>query len=568
MPPKSDIKRTNENSGEFSMKPSNAVNEAFLVYEAFGGAEIDTLRQQADETIRIVYDFGKELVEGTYETAFLSPIIQELNSPDKTKKDAAWIAINQYASDNPDNVEYVRAFAYDIGIKIPRLINSNYDARTEIEPGKLDTTPPLQDILVLMSPIKTRLVKNPQGANIESALITAAMADTVLKRELKEPGSVSEDILLKTLFTVESILEPLMEIIGYDGLVMSLKEHVDLIHFKRSDDYYDGITAETLAFADKALARLPSAKDMAAVVDDLISQLTNQDTKSDSVLRNTSGHNQQVGVGEVIDQYADDAIEIDDDIEIDDIEDIIPPNNKIPYVRYVWRVKSRASAAKKTKKKVRDKEGDPIIGGDGKPKMEVVPHISDLVGITVIVPSVDALAHYYLNASGIVKDFNPPQLELTTSRSKDTSFYAKGPKDDAMIKLIEADLGNLGARLDTRISDNGHKVIKITLQYTPAGYEYPIPFEIQFQTDEDRSASRTGPAAHANKSQKYATSSLINQIVKALGDLPKRRERTGTLGLTAQSIKDANEFFPRIEPNQKTQRALGAIASHIQRPQD
>jgi hypothetical protein len=419
------------------------------------------------------------------------------------------------------------------------------------------------------------LVANPQEANIESAFIDAASTYAVLKNIRLNPGSFSSEVIEKTLFAAESFHSTLLQVMGYDGLAIEIKDEVDLIRFARSDGEYDGITAESLEYARKVLAELPDAEHLPIVIDSLMSKLTHGKVAvSENVLRNNSGHNSQIIAGRILDEYMDD--ELEDTKSRDEInqymdDELENTKPKIFGVRFVARKKGLASAARKVTRVL-------VQDPDGTSHEEFKP-ISDLVGATVITPDIDALRYYFLNASGILKDLPSSQLELTTSRNKDTAFHAKGEKDDSTIKAIEIDLGNLGALLDTRISDNGHKVIKITLQYKPNGAKKPIPFEIQYQTEEDRGVSRTGPASHVNKTRddaeseatgttkyKYEADPLEVKATEELGKLPKRRAKTHIAGLTPGSIRYSNELFPRVTPDQETQRALGAIAAQILDP--
>ena len=157
-----------------------------------------------------------------------------------------------------------------------------------------------------------------------------------------------------------------------------------------------------------------------------------------------------------------------------------------------------------------------------------------------------------------MKIYDPDMQEIDNISLATSS---RADKDDSIVQAIEVDLGNLGARLDKKISDNGHKVIKLTLQYRPKGAKMPLPIEIQFQTEEDRAESRTGLSAHANKEQNYKTDETTVKVMKELSKLPKRREKTNSAGLTQHSIDGGNKLFPRISPDEETQRALGAVAA-------
>ena len=332
MAPSADRKGLDKKSGELvHLKPSDSVKQTRLHYEVFlGRGEQNEIYEQSEELVKIVDDFGKGLVRGTIEAAQLAPIIKELLSPDVEKRNAAWLAINQHESNDPQVAEYVPTLAVDIGKRIPKFINKQRQKGNEADRDQF-----LQAVLELMSRNKTDLVKDPQGVNIESVLISAAMTSLILRNASEDNNSVPQDEVDRALYAAENFYQTLLEIIGYDGLVMLIKQQTDLVHFSMSDGEYDGITAEKLDLADKILDKLPPAKDMPKIIDQVVSKLTsNRDTASSSVLGNTSGHNIQVGSGRV---YEEQDLDIDDGTE-----------RTFDAVRYVWRVKSRTSLARKT----------------------------------------------------------------------------------------------------------------------------------------------------------------------------------------------------------------------------
>ncbi|TAL14036.1 hypothetical protein EPN95_04400 [Patescibacteria group bacterium] len=566
MPPYVDTERSSEDSNDI-LRPSASVEETFLIYKALSGidnAEYKKLREKSTRVTVIVDDFGKDLRHSSREAAQLALLSKELSSPDKKRKNASWLAINQYDSDDPEDILYVHALTSNIGIKIPGFLAKHYESKAMDELKRFNPIDDL-DILELMAREPSLLVKNPQGVNIESAFIDGCIVYDTLKQARLKPRSVSGDELSRAIFAAEAFHQQLMYYMGYDGLVMAISEELDDIHFRQSDGFkkglavYDGITQSRLDTIDWIEAKLPPAKDIPEILDSVASTLTGKDAESESVLRDGSGHNVQFGAGKVSEIYTQ-----------EEMEDTIPIPTHEPE-RYVWRKKGRYSAARKVTHEIdvaRDEKGKPILDESGKPIFadKVMP-ISDHFGETMIFPDTEALAYSFQNASGILQDLAPSRFALTTSRHKDTAFHAKVDEEDSAIRAIEIDLGNLGARLDKKISDNGHKVIKITLQHSPIDGKMPVPVEVQYQTEEDRANSRTGPATHANKGRGYKTSVQQARIIKELGDLPKRRAKTNEAGLTQQSIDDANELFPRITPDEGTQRALGATATQISRPE-
>jgi hypothetical protein len=127
MPPKIDKKQLHDDSGE-RLKLSPAADEMYLLYRALTGisdAEYETLREEGNQIVAVFDDFGKDLRPSTREAAYLTPIMRQLSSPDKKIKDTAWLVLNQYSSPDPEYTEYVHALTGDLGVKIPKFLNSH-----------------------------------------------------------------------------------------------------------------------------------------------------------------------------------------------------------------------------------------------------------------------------------------------------------------------------------------------------------------------------------------------------------------------------------------------------------
>lgn len=528
---------------ESLLVPSDAVKKAWETFEHLAGAEQESARVLSAEVVKVVHDFGKDLVPSTYEAAHLAVMYDELTELDSVNGQAAFRALEQYPLKDPQSREYVRTLAADL-YKVNDFLNHQWDNSVEVvseqpedsEPIERQyknpwerryKTIPLKNVLELVADVPDNIIQNPEGVNIESILIGAALA----YQTLRNAGTVSEDRLLRTMYDVDSFYRPLQEIIGYDAFVMALKRESTLIRMSRNGGEYDGVTEEKLLIAREMLRKLPPAKKLPGIIDDLVSKLTLRETESKPVLQDTSGHGIQLGTGRV------------SELAFEDIEDTAPPS-VYDAIRYVWRVKTDTETAKKITEETK------VDVETGREYVEIAP-VSDLVGITIIVPSTDSLSYTFRLAAGISID--SLQLQPTPSRSRDTAFHAKG---EDIIDAVKIDVGDIGAALDEKPSKNGHKVAKITLQFALKGYD-PIPVEVQFQRAEDRKAARVGSAAHMNKQDGYIIDAQDLRAMKPLNDLHKRRIKTNEAGLTERSVARAREFFGRRR-SRKTAKDLGA----------
>lgn len=572
MSQKVDTQQSDEYARESPLVPSAAIEKTWETWGAISQlstSEKEKLQSSSADVIKSVYDFGKDLAPSTYEAAQLAPLMDELTSLDHARAESARQALQEYESKNPANSEYIRAFSSDIR-KINFFLDHHWDimadetitdSGAEYAPMERQYNNPwarqiktiaLRDVLELVSDTPNDVVKNPAGVNIESILIGASLAYNTLRNA----GSVSEDQLLRTIYDVDSFYRPLLEIIGYDGFVMALKRETILIRMSRNAGEYDGITEKNLKLARKMLSELPPAAKMPGIIDDLISKLTLKDVESVSVLHDTSGHGIQFGTGTISE---DDMLDFEDTVT-EPVFDVI---------RDVWRVKSDTEVARKIAKQI-EKDTENVKKNAEEKKIQIdvntihvpVRPVYDMVGVTVIIPSLDSLAYLFTLAAGRTVDANPIQPIYTHDRPT-TAFHAKG---EDVIQAVNINFGDIsgGQQLDIKQSDNGHKVAKITLQFTPEGYDRPIPFEVQFQTKEQRIDARVGPAAHTFKQEGYKVPNIEDlKVLKSLSTLYKRRRRTAEGGPTELSLERAQALFPEKGITQKIKRALGAVSKDL-----
>jgi hypothetical protein len=557
MPPKVDTKHSNEYSQRSPLEPSTTVKETWAAWNAgsqLSDVERAKIQSASTDVVKVVYDFGKEIAPNTYEAAHLVSLMDEFANFNGFRSEFALENLEEHVSKKDEhrhgkqleNGEYVLPYTSDIQ-KINSFLDHHWEKMSE---GATDSstdepierqytnpwttrnkTIPLRDVFELVSDRPSDIVLNPEGVNIESILIGAGL----VYNTLRNAGTVSEDQLLRAVYDADTFYKPLLEIIGYDGFVSALKREAILIRMSRNAGEYDGITQESLELARGMLRELPPAPKMARIIDNLVSELTLKDVNSKSVLRDTSGHGMQFGTGHISE---DDMLDFEDTL----------PGPVFEAIRYTWRVKTDTESARKIAKQIENqkKQGAKHI---------VVKPVYDIVGVTVIVPSLDSLSDLFRLAVSRTIDAKSLQPIHTPERPT-TAFHAKG---DDVIQAVDIDFGDIsgGEVLDTKLSNNKHKVAKITLQYTPEGYDYPIPFEVQFQTKEQRVDSRIGPAAHTFKEEGYKVPGLEDlKVLKLLSSLSKRRRTTGTGGPTDLSKERAKKLYV----NQKIKKALGALA--------
>ena len=530
-----DAQQPIESSPELPVIPSVAVENTWRTYAELMAQNQDEARSEAAEYIKTTYDFAgsKRLISSAYEAAHLVMLMEKSTGDNPVEAEAAKHALEQYESKNPLDRDYVRAVAADM-VQINAVVDQHWDQRQELatdQPDGNDPTVrqyqspwqrryekiPLRDVLELVSDTGDRFVKNPVGVNIESLLLAAATAYSTLRHS----DNVSEDQLLETMYSIESFYQPVLEIIGYDAFSMALKREATLIRMSRNGGHYRSVNSEQLEVAREMIDQLPPPAKMPAVVADIMSKLLLREAESQSVLHDESNHGIQFGAGQII------------EADIDDLEDTLSSSNEEP-IRYVWRVKTDTSMARKV-----------II--------ETGERAVDLLGVTVITPSAESLLDAFRVVSGMTLGALVPGIVPINSPGRDTPLHVKG--SDTMIENIAIYSGDIGAYFDKKTSSNGHEVAKITLLFSHREAKAPIPVEIQFQTDRAREVARTGTAAHAFKDAGYVVSKEDLGIITSLH---QRRMMTDQPGLTTLSEERAKAYFSH-KPSKKTSQTMGAV---------
>jgi len=492
---------------------------------------VEMAQTRSLEISQVIFDFGardKNLITSIYEAGPLVELMEKLGSSDEIEARHALMALESYDSGNQQDQDYVRAISGDI-LVINKFVKKEFKAALKnYEPEyEEDLNPwnynldiiPLRDVAELISEEEFKSIRKPKGVNLEAILIAAASAYITLRNS----DDFSEHNVLRTIYAVENFYRPFLSLIGFDGFNMVLEHEVEHVRMKHEASE---MTEEDFELARGILeqAGLGNREEVVKLVGRIMAGLFPAGADAESVLHNTSGHNIQVGIGNIY------GLE----------HQVGNRNSKVladDTIEYNWRVKTERSIVEN------------LLKHPGK-------YISDLLGITVKIPSnaYDMLADKMTIALGTLSELVSSKPK--NSASRETHIHARG-KDvlKAVRPALEEYCETFKCHIDVRPSTNGYQVAKITLLHTESGVE--TPSELMFQTTEDRNIARFGTAAHTNKYKKYTAKS--DDEVGFSEQVNARKSMLNKARLTKQSRKRAEKIYGM---DKKAQKAMATIGMH------
>ncbi len=503
---------------------SKGVVKVWEAYTGMSGDEEEKAQIRSADITATLHDFAgqKGLIPSTYEAAYLIELMEKQSGDDKFQAEYAHEAIKSYKGKTQQDTDYVRGIAAD-SLEIGKFLAEHYQhsAASRGTDGNPwlptdDIEIPLQDIFHLTSDIPGEGVEHPLGVNIESILIAAASAYNTLRNA----EDFTEDELQKTIYAVENLYQPFLAYVRYDGFEVALKQAVGLVRMKYAEGVEGVITQHDVDYARALLhdTGLDSYDNVVNTVPNVLRSLfPNSDATARGVLHNISSHDVKIGVASIYLESDPDYLdfgELGDDIE----------EATLNRLSVRWRAKDVVSVAENNQKNPNK-------------------YIADMLGLTVIVPNYEEAAEMMAIAYRSSEFFNSVQTQNSASRN--TAISVKGNTMPATVLPILVDrLKDMEPNIETKSSDNGHQVGKITFLYRNnyRGKVYDVPVEIMFQTPEDREVSNVGEAAHALKSKKYRP--LTPEEIRFQKRFHERRMEISKAGLTALSRKRSEALFP------------------------
>jgi hypothetical protein len=323
-----------------------------------------------------------------------------------------------------------------------------------------------------MAPPETML-KALEEVNLESVLIKSAeLLDNLITPPKKEVA------VLQDIFEAESFYAPLLEILGYDGFAMALRNQSAILRLQKSNNQ------EYIDVASEIVAGVVSPNDVTERVTRLMNQLGHEFAMSAVVRKGSGSHD--ITIGELINEFH--------------------SHEQSTMMRGVWRVKSVGSLALKMYEGRSD-----------------VP--ADIVGLTVIAEDLDSVSEYF--GQLVTRLPKTEGVKLVPSPSRTEAVHIKGGGN--FIEKVQSKLPeNTPVDVIGSSDHSGFQVAKVTLVYDG------LPIEIQVMTEADRLNSRTGIASHAA----YKTK-LVDFDHTVLKSIKARREALREATINPASLERA-----------------------------
>ncbi len=311
---------------------------------------------------------------------------------------------------------------------------------------------------VLIDPDK--MLRLLQEVSDIPVLVKAAEIYDNLKNPSTKAAAVIQDV-----FDAESLYAPILEVLGYDGFAMAIRDVAFETRLRRSGNevYLDK--------AQEIIDQLGTRDDIIARINELFSEITD-------------GHILDAVTGESLGLH---------DIKIGELyknsragEDVLPE-----ILRGVWRVKSRGSLAMKM-----------FENGHGKVPM-------DVLGITIIPKDIESVSRYF---SQLVEKLDETEdIHLTPSPSRDSALHVRGTQEFTSTILASSVVEH---GVDIKVNgavDSSYQVAKVTFIYQG------INVEIQVLTETDRVEARTGKSAHIfDKAKRLGAVDKDTGLLKAI----------------------------------------------------
>jgi hypothetical protein len=436
---------------------------------------------------------GDNVPSLVYDAALLHDVADRyVSSADTEISDSATTSLAEYFSNSgQENSLYVACLLADLDtIELTAEEYRKQIAKEDqysqfssiITNGYTDPLPP--ELWLIDSP-DTDLEKMSvllQGVNLESVLIKAAeLLDNLLNPPQREAA------LLHDILEAEYFYAPLLEVIGYDGFAMSLRDISAQIRCNKSGN--DDIVLKAKQIHDTAMG--VSVEGLfekigidSFIVTDVVKPLLER------------GH---VSTGE---------------FTFEQTGDLVKGN---------WRIKSVGSLALK------------LLRQNGDVPM-------DVLALTVIEKDVDSVGFAFSSLINTLRQ-KSDKVSFRKAPSKDKPLYVQGSDEYTQIILDSTQSNGIDSSdIQQNIVDNGKfEVAKLTFDLT---HDRGItPVEVQFVTEDARKDSRIGETAHILFKNGYK-STVENQteLLKAIHDR-KRRLDKGAVEVNGQTKQRGFSFL-------------------------
>lgn len=415
-------------------------------------SEEDVRKKQHDLVLTntLIADFCDEYVNTpVYSAAMLGPMVDALSDP--TTATAAEQALRAHTLDDRNTPE---SAAYVLGVLADRpiidnfweqIVTEQYADQPDLSHYLLTSTPEIVPS-ELWSPAARlvppdRMLSLVDNTNLESLLIQSA--ETLVHLGA---GNVSNDsATFQQMYRAESLLGPLCEIIGFDGLAMALRSRANILRAIYTGDL------EVVERATHIIEEHGSVEQVEESVQSLFTAIFG-DSIHEQVVAHTSKHGIIIGEG------------------------LCTSKN----LRVVWRQKTIGSLVEKLLRQ--DDPGFTPL---------------DILGATIIAHNEQEVGERFGRI--IERLHNDDRIKLVPAEGRTDAVHIKGTLD--YIETMREALGFDSIESMRRFVDvveakpGEYRVCKVTLVYSQEGKPEQRA-EIQITTELDRIEARIGSAAH------------------------------------------------------------------------
>jgi hypothetical protein len=308
--------------------------------------------------------------------------------------------------------------------------------------------------------------------------------------DARNNGDISANTF-QSVIQAETVLSPLLDIMGIDGMSIALNSAAIRARFEHSD------RGDLLARAKQIMEKYGSHEIVQAKVCDMLAALTDEYINENNVFYSRAHH--------VLLDSGDAAIDGKD-------------------VRFIWRRKGLGQLAQKLEKSL-EKSDD----------LRAIEPM-DFIGATIIIPPDDTgeifaktLQRIYDNS----EDFCP-----TPSPSRQQAIHVRGSdvyRAHVMRHLHEADFAE--SLVQQKPDNRGMNLTKVTTFYKG------LPIEIQFVDEEVRAMMRYGQVSHFGYK---LDANLTSEDLASMEHIHARGEQISQAGLYAPISGNADKYMTRI----------------------
>ncbi len=474
--------------GEHFPQAPDAIRAAYQQYWHSIQPSYQAIRAQELElktTNTLISDFyAGYLSPQTYGAATLAPLVQAVENPEL--RPYALSALGTYVhetDESPNDVEFTMGVAS--GLSVMRHYQN--DVIDALYP---DSEQPWAQLPDAICPGNILRIRTELGVDIETHLISAIRS---LQWFLSLDPAARSDALQRVR-RAESLLAPMSEIMGFDGVSMGLHSHKSMMRLRQlgEERYIEQARADLQPLID------PDAVDKR--VDSILTAALGKNSDQRQVLTHRERHGIMIG------------------------ESVSTPEN----IRTVWRIKALGSAAHKYS-----------ISPPG-------AKLTDIVGATLITDDARQAGSALGQAYTAVLENS--RMQLRASPKRDKALHVRGTPD--FIEEVALGMGIDSLAALRRIADvppsgpGDYHVAKLSFDYQEWGDPVPTPVEIQMNTKEGREDARVGSASHAL--HKLTHSPATEEQVAALAQIRQGKELLGQNGLTPQSRERARQLLHDI----------------------